>query len=114
MIKEVKPKIGIDLVYIPTFTKSLRNGGEIFRNKLFLESEQKSTDDPTHLAGIFAAKEAVIKAQSLPVGSWLKIYIKSAKNGKPQAIIKGHTTSDSDLSISHNGDYATAIFIITK
>lgn len=110
----VKPKTGIDLVYIPSFAKSLHNAGQIFKNKIFLDSELKNSNEPTHLAGVFAAKEAVIKALSLPVGSWLQIKIQNKKNGKPQVKVKGISIINSDLSISHSGEYATAIFIVTK
>lgn len=108
----MKPKTGIDLVHIPTFLKSLHNGGQIFKNKVFLNSELKNSDDPTHLAGVFAAKEAVTKALSLPAGSWLQIKIQNKKNGKPQVKIKGTFINYSDLSISHSGDYAISIFIL--
>lgn len=106
-------KTGIDLVYIPEFESSLRSGGENFTKKVFNSSELRN-GSTQHLAGVFAAKEAIIKALSLPAGSWLKIYINNDEDGRPQVklpkFFKGKINSY-DLSISHSGDYAVAVFV---
>lgn len=109
----MEPKIGIDLVYIPKFTKSIKNGGEIFLKKIFLESELSGGINSTHLAGIFAGKEAVIKALSLDIGSWLNIRIFKLDSEKPKVqILTGQLKNNNyDISISHDGEYATAIFL---
>lgn len=107
------PKVGIDIVYIPKFAKSVEKQGETFLSKIFLEVELESGVKPNHLAGIFAAKEAVMKALSLPVGSWLKICVTSEENGRPKVQFLDDSLhfSNYDLSISHDQDYAIAIFI---
>ncbi len=74
---------GVDLVYIPRFKKSLKNGGENFLRRVYLDTELKNCEIQ-HLAGIFAAKEAVIKALSMKPGSWHDIQISHKKNGNPQ------------------------------
>lgn len=98
--------VGIDLVYIPEFAKNLDGSGEAFLLRTFLPVELKNKK-AEHLAGLFAAKEAVIKAVSLPIGSWLEIEITS--DSKPVAIVSGEINID--ISISHHGDYAVAVAI---
>lgn len=103
-------KCGVDLVFIPDFQKRTKRGGEGFLGKIFLESELKDTES-SHLAGIFAAKEAVVKALGLPSGSWHKIEIAYEKNGRPKVRVWGKKIKSCDLSISHAGDYAVAVFV---
>ena len=110
------PKVGIDLVYIPRFAKTVNARGETFLKKIFLESELSQGLDINHLAGIFAGKEAVIKALSLEAGSWLDIRIYQQKSGEPkiQLFKKYHQTAKYDISISHDHEYAIAIFSILE
>lgn len=96
--------LGVDIVNIPEFFRSVESGGDSFLQRTFVANEL-SNKKIEHLAGIFAAKEAVGKALSLPVGSWLKIEIKS--DGKPRALIDGQEKAE--ISISHHIDYAIAI-----
>ena len=97
--------IGVDLVHIPEFTKNIEIGGETFLLRTFLPTELKNKKIE-HLAGLFAAKEAVIKAVGLPIGSWLDIEI---SDGKPVAIVQHQRKLD--ISISHHGDYAIAVAV---
>lgn len=110
----MEPKVGIDIVYIPRFTKLIETRGEIFLKKIFLDTELTTGLDGSHLAGIFAAKEAVIKALSVDVGKWLDIRINKSKSGKPQvSLLDGkYKNNRYDISISHDQDYAVAIFSI--
>lgn len=103
-------KCGIDLVFIPKFKERTKRGGEGFLRKIFLESELRNTES-SHLAGIFAAKEAAMKALGLPAGNWHKIEISYDKNGRPKAHVSGKRSKRCDLSISHAGNYAIAIFV---
>jgi phosphopantetheine--protein transferase-like protein len=98
--------IGVDLVYLPEFSKNVESGGGVFLERTFLPGELQNKK-LEHLAGLFAAKEAVIKALDLPVGSWLKVEI--TNGGKPRAIVDGRHTVE--VSISHHGDYAVAMAI---
>jgi phosphopantetheine--protein transferase-like protein len=104
-------KSGIDLVYIPRFKRSLENGGENFLRRVFSKDELENPKIE-HLAGIFAAKEAAIKALSLPPGAWHDIQVSYRKNGSPQirllASLPLHALS---LSISHENEYAIAQFV---
>ena len=94
-------RIGCDLVSIEKFSKSVERGGNKFLQKIFLPSELKNSD-MEHLAGIFAAKEAIIKTLDLPPASWLEVEIQHHLSGRP----KCHLVTD--VSISHNKDYAIA------
>lgn len=106
-------KSGVDLVYLPRFKKSLKNGGEQFLKRVYLKEELRK-HNPEFLAGIFAAKEAVIKALSLPIDSWHDIHIAYKSHGTPQAKILNSTfyiLHSSSLSITHDGRYAIAFFV---
>ena len=113
MRKIANPRVGIDIVYIPKFSRSIEKQGEPFLSKIFLETELASGDNPGHLAGIFAAKEAAVKALSIPSGNWLKIFVSREKSGRPkiQLLDEKYNIKNYDLSISHDGDYAIAIFM---
>jgi phosphopantetheine--protein transferase-like protein len=102
---------GIDLIYLPRFKKSLKNGGENFLRRIYHEQELIKTDT-AHLAGIFAAKEAVIKALSLPTNSWHDILISYQSNGAPKVQLSNVKSQLSSvaLSISHDGNYVIAQF----
>lgn len=103
---------GIDLVYLPRFKKSLKNGGEEFLRRVFLNDELKN-QQIDHLAGIFAAKEAVVKALDLPKDSWHDILITHQKNGNPLVQFPTYhlLLLTSSLSISHDKDYVIAQFV---
>lgn len=105
-------KTGIDLVYLPKFQKSLESGGENFLRRIFHDTELEEQDGQ-RLAGIFAAKEAVIKALSLPQDSWKYIAIKYQPTGAPRVELLSGTAElqSHDLSISHDGRYVVAQFV---
>jgi len=110
--KEPKVRVGIDIIFIPDFKEQLSMGGAEFKKRV-LHSFELSTKIET-LAGIFASKEAVIKALGLPVGSWLQIEVKKSNSGKPEVILPNNfkkVYKSWDLSISHAGDYAVAVFV---
>lgn len=114
---------GVDIVYLPRFKRSLKKGGENFLRRVFHETELRRhllgeqrrhlEGDVQHLAGSFAAKEAVMKALSFPPGSWHKIQIDHLASGAP--IVKFTPPipqiSQNSLSISHDGSYVIAQFV---
>lgn len=122
----MRVRVGSDLVYVPRFRNVLKG----ISDKIFSPHElrnsgagHKSCSGKTvqsayadlHLAGVFAAKEAVIKALGLKPGCWLGIEIVNEKSGKPvvklaENLGKGKIAS-CDLSISHDGKYAVAFFV---
>lgn len=108
-------KIGSDILQIKKFRTTFKKCPEKFERDIFSERELQNPGI-SHLAGLFAAKEAVIKALDLKPGSWKLIEIKNIKSGKPvlnfdKAINKENIKSY-DLSISHHGDYVIAVVAI--
>ncbi len=97
--------IGVDLVHIPEFQKQLTTGGSIFVQKAFNESELKK-NDAEHLAGVWAAKEAVLKAGGLKIDHWTDIKITYNADGRPSATVGDEHY---EISIAHHGEYAVAV-----
>lgn len=97
--------IGIDLVQLEEFSQQMENVGDIFTAKLFLPSELQNRR-VEHLAGVFAAKEAVIKACRLPINSWQHIEIATEESGAPYAKVNSHIVN---VSIAHHGEYVIAV-----
>jgi len=101
---------GIDLVKIKEFERNLKLGKDGFKKRVFTYSEIKQNPRTESLAGIFAAKEATIKAIDKKV-DWKKIEVKKKTSGKPTIESSLFINLASwDISISHNGNYVTAIF----
>ncbi|MFH1797930.1 MAG: holo-ACP synthase [Candidatus Omnitrophota bacterium] len=115
--------IGIDTVCIERFKKTVDRYGDLFLKKVFTNKEQEYAGTKKsffmHMAGKFAAKEAVKKA--LPEGArvgltWPDIEILNDKLGKPYAVLHGSAEQlmkEFDLkevlvSISHTEDLATS------
>ena len=106
---------GIDIVYIPRMAKAVQSDrfiGEVFTAAERAYAEQKADAVQTY-AGIFAAKEAVIKTfrQSRKDYKLTDVEILH-DNGIPYAVLHGKLSSGyqiSSLSITHDGDYAAAL-----
>ena len=75
-------KIGIDIVYLPRFKKTLEDNQVHFSRNVFC-SEEWDNASIEKLAGIFATKEATMKALGIKPGRWLEICVGHAKDGKP-------------------------------
>lgn len=107
-------KTGTDIVHIEKFRQSFRKYPNKFKKDIFFNSELQNSEIQ-HLAGLFAAKEAVIKALDLGPGSWKKIEIMSEKSGKPFVKLLGEAgerkIESCDLSWSHHGDYVVAVAV---
>lgn len=107
-------RTGCDIVHIKKFKHSIERGS--FLEKVFTPYELNHTSSIESRAGMFAAKEAVIKALNLSTKNWKQIEITKNVNGRPEVNI--NTTHEEilshDLSISHDGDYAiaTTIFLL--
>lgn len=96
--------IGIDIVEINRF----RNKSDNFIKKIFSDRELKEVKMNNlcqKLAGKWAAKEAAYKAGILKINKEIEIL---TINNKPLIVIDGKNTNHL-VSISHDGDYATAI-----
>ena len=121
--------IGIDTVDIKRFREAVTRRGKNFLDRIFTERELEYAESKKssymHMAGKFAAKEAVKKA--LPEGAriglnWPDIEILNSEDGKPYAILHGHARKIMDefgltsvlVSISHTDDLATSNAMAVK
>jgi holo-[acyl-carrier protein] synthase len=113
-------QIGIDLVDLKRFESSLnRTSGLANRLFTYREIQQGSSRNiALHLAGRFAAKEALAKALGAPPGlSWQEVEVLRLEGGRPSfefsggvlALVSGKTVN---VSISHDGGFVIAIVII--
>jgi len=104
-------RTGIDIVDVRRFEKAIgTDQGDTLLARVFLPAEMHRSSGE-HLAGIFAAKEAVIKALSIAHESWLLIEITADPSGKPHAVIGAdvpYTIVGCDISIAHDGGMAIA------
>lgn len=99
--------LGIDLVSVNKFKKK----SSIL--KIFTEKElahaRRSKDFNMSLSGIFAAKEAIIKAYGFNLSYILKKRIEIRyRDKKPRVFLDGFFLTD-NISISHDGDYALSV-----
>jgi phosphopantetheine--protein transferase-like protein len=105
----MKITIGCDLVCISTFTESVINGKQALLDRLFTPHEQSWAQTYESLAGIFAAKEAFLKASGMMCLAWIDIEVFKQQTGKPCMRVVGISQQlQIDVSISHDGDYAMA------
>lgn len=104
--------VGIDLIYLPSFVQSLRLGGQELRDRLFTSSEQHNTEIES-LAGISAVKEAVFKALNEEKMLMTELEVQKTSTGQP-VVHFSHKRNISfcDVSLSHDGEYVTAICIM--
>ncbi|MCX6988574.1 MAG: holo-ACP synthase [Chlamydiae bacterium] len=118
--------IGNDIIELERIRQSFDRHGYRFLTKLFSEQEQdyclKHKDPIPHLAGRFAAKEAIVKALGTGFGehaSWQDLEIINDTLGKPQVHVSKTLESKLEsstilISISHCQLYVTAMAIWTK
>lgn len=118
-------EVGIDIVKIERLKKHENN--EKFLNKYFAKTEieyiSKKTKKVVTLAGLYACKEAVLKALGLGIGRGVElkeIVVNHSNLGKPfieidakiQYYLQNLGCSNIAVSISHDGDYAVAYCVI--
>ncbi len=119
-------RVGIDLVQISRIAESLEKFGERFLRRVFTDAETAyATAVPSktseRLAARFAAKEATLKAIGLvdhPM-NWRDIEVRRAPSGACEISLQGGAIdaaklsgiSELAVSLSHEGDYATAVVI---
>jgi len=107
---------GIDVVEIPRLAELLRQHGQRFVQRVFTPAERAyclgKKRELEHLAGRFAAKEAVAKALGRSLG-WRDVAVQNNELGKPTVVLSGRAREAAEggsiyLSISHSRDYAVA------
>ena len=118
--------VGIDLVQLSRVSESMATFGDRFMRRVFTEGEiayATAAPDltPSRLAARLAAKEATIKALDLAdrgVG-WREIEVTRSPSGAPALVLHGNARAAAEeagapelsVSLSHEGDYATAVVI---
>lgn len=128
--------LGTDLVFVPRLTERYRRHGDVFFRKILTESELAycKGSDPVRetlfvkrAAGKIAVKEAVSKALGIGINglgwaqgaAWREIEVTAQSQSPPGLMLTGRALDASDrlgirswrLSLSHDGDYATATVI---
>jgi holo-[acyl-carrier protein] synthase len=111
-------KVGIDVIEVERFrNKPLNNENASFYHSIFTESElsycMKYSDPYPHFAGIFAAKESVLKCLIRPI-KMIEIEISHNRHGKPRiaARTKKIKSTQARISITHTRSIAIAVAII--
>lgn len=112
--------IGNDIIEIHRIQKVYDRYGSRFLDRILTPTEQdyclKHHDVARHVAGRFAAKEAIAKALGTGLSqglNWLDIEIVNNSAGKPVVSLSPQCKNRFNdptilLSISHSKDYATA------
>ena len=117
--------VGIDVIDVVRMQKFLQN--ERFLNKYFTKYEAMYVSNNIRktqsLAGIYAAKEAFLKALGICIGHGIElneIEVRHQDSGKPyielsksaKIILATHKLTDIQISISHTDEVCTAICIL--
>ncbi len=121
--------LGVDVVKVSRVRAAVERWGDRFLTRVFTEREQtyarRRREPAPHLAGRFAAKEAVFKA--LGVGwrrgvRWREVEVVNNAHGKPELVLTGQTKRLSEtlgvtathMSLSHDDDYAIAEVVLVR
>ena len=109
--------IGVDVVDVPRFGRQLERTPGL-RARLFVPAEREL--NLRSLAARFAAKEAVAKALGAPAGmNWQDCQVDLDAAGAPAVSVRGTVAAAAEakgvrtwhLSLSHDGDVATAMVV---
>ncbi|MDD5731270.1 MAG: holo-ACP synthase [Candidatus Omnitrophica bacterium] len=110
---------GVDITEVSRLKKAVEKWGESFLKRVFTEEELVNAKSRgslyQHLAGRFAAKEAIFKAAGDKTLSWKDVQISNNTDGKPVCeFLNGKGKKlNVQVSISHVKTYAVASAIIT-
>jgi holo-[acyl-carrier protein] synthase len=113
---------GIDLIEIARLEGIRPEIRRRFLTRVFTAQELEDAQDSNlHLAGRFAAKEAVAKALGCGIGpvSWQEIEIRRGQAGEPELALYGKARQMANdlglttwsVSISHTKEYALAMAV---
>ena len=110
--------IGVDITDIKRFEKILKNDYSVWE-KVFTKDEWKycfkGVNSAMHLAGIFASKEAVMKAVGNDIMKrYDLIEVVHNSEGKPNIVLKTEKTHEVEVSISHDAGVAVAVAMVIK
>lgn len=111
---------GVDITEVRRLRQAVEKWGDAFLERVFTKSElenaKKRPSIYQHLAGRFAAKEAVFKALGDSRLSWKDLEILNDKDGRPYCKILNSKIKKAEIqiSISHVKNYAVANAIVTQ
>ena len=116
---------GVDVVELARFSQAIRRGGAAFRRRIFTEREQayaraRRRMELLHLAGRFAAKEAVIKAISqvdpAHVPTMKEVEVQNDRLGRPHILLhhRAPRRIAVHVSLSHVKSVAVASAIVVR
>ena len=115
--------IGTDIIECPRIGKMVENHGELFLRRVYTDREirycQSRKHAIEHFAGLWAAKEAILKALGTDWSrgvSWTDIEVRQGTGRQPLVLVAGGAKEaairkgigDILISISHCRTYATA------
>jgi holo-[acyl-carrier protein] synthase len=121
--------IGIDLVNITRIERLLQNWGDRFKKRVFSQEEitysQRYKRSSERFAANFAVKEAFFKAMGKGFKGNVRMvdivvlrdeYGKPYINlcGKAKKVVRMMEINSVHVTISHDGDYATAVVILER
>jgi len=120
-----KLRVGVDLVQISRVEQALAEFGDRSLRRVFTDDEAAYAPSfdggmAARLATRFAAKEAAKKALALDGVGWRDIEVRRSESGAPELHLHGKAREAADaagarelaLSLSRDGDYATATLIV--
>jgi holo-[acyl-carrier protein] synthase len=108
---------GIDIVEVERIEKAIKRSGDDFLKRIFTSREvdyaKTKKLSAMHLAGRFAAKEAVLKAFSRGQFNFKDIEVLNDDVGRPFCRLNKNGFSV-QISISHTEKYALASAVVEK
>ena len=115
--------IGVDLVPVERAAALVARHGERFLARCFNPGEVARPGDPSHVAGLLAAKEAAFKALGTGWGEgvgWRDVAVARDTAGAPSLTFAGAAAKRAadlgagryHLSISHDGGLAVAVVVL--
>ncbi len=116
---------GVDVVELSRFSQAMRRGGRAFVERVFTHGEVAYADARPrtrllHLAGRFAAKEAVIKAVSQVAPKRLlmmrQVEVRNDRLGRPHVLVHDRSAKRLKIyvSLSHVNTVAVASAIVLR
>ena len=111
---------GVDITEVRRIRQAVEKWGDEFLNRVFTKTEIKNARTRIsfyqHLAGRFAAKEAIFKAVGDNLLFWQDIQVHNDQQGKPICQFLNGKCRDINvyISISHVKTYAVASAVIVK
>ena len=116
---------GVDVVELSRFRQALARGGEAFMRRVFTKHEEayakrRRRTTLLHLAGRFAAKEAVLKAVSQVdprrVLAMNQVEVRNDRLGRPRIVLHDGRTGRLQIhvSLSHVDTVAVASAIVIR